>query len=222
MPYHVKAAVNHMHYCSSAYINHYEIFLGEKCSRAWREPLCPLFKWNKLVILRAWRIICNKSLGDFLLLVNRDCVFPKPPRTQGTEVSPAVCDMSVACNRAGGVTGRALPNWHWCNRPSAALTRLALQHKVTFLHGSALCCTDPSARLRLTWQSLTLLFCTGIWPCSRIGFHPTFFSFRLFERKTERVICEFLGAYGSKYYSDNHQRNKIYGQRQSLLLSWLI
>lgn len=105
MPYHVKAAVNHMHYCSSAYINHYEIFLGEKCSRACREPLCPLFKWNKLVILRAWRIICNKSLGDFLLLVNRDCVFPKPPSTQGTEVSPAVCDMSVACNRAGGSLG---------------------------------------------------------------------------------------------------------------------
>lgn len=105
MPYHVKAAVNHMHYCSSAYINHYEIFLGEKCSRASREPLCPLFKWNKLVILRAWWIICNKSLGDFLLLVHRDCVFPKPPRTQGAEISPAAWDMSVCSNRAGGALG---------------------------------------------------------------------------------------------------------------------
>lgn len=68
MPYHVKAAVNHMHYCSSAYINHYEIFLGEKCSRACREPLCPLFKWNKLVILRAWQIICNNHLVIFSCL----------------------------------------------------------------------------------------------------------------------------------------------------------
>lgn len=105
MPYHVKAAVNHMHYCSSAYINYYEIFLREKCSRASREPLCPLFKWNKLVILRAWWIICNKSLGDFLPHVHRDCVFPKPPHTQGAEISPAVWDMSVCRNRAGGALG---------------------------------------------------------------------------------------------------------------------
>ena len=106
MPYHVKAAVNHMPYCSCAYINHYEIFLGEKCSRVSREPLCPLFKRNKLVILRAWWIICNTSLGDFPLRVNRDCVFPKPPCTWGTEASPAVWDMSVACNRAEGSGGR--------------------------------------------------------------------------------------------------------------------
>lgn len=146
MPYHVKAAVNHMYYCSSAYINHYEIFLGEKRSRACREPLCPLFKWNKLVILRAWRIICNKSLGDFPLLVNRDCVFPKPPRTQGTGASPAIWDLSVACNRAGGSAGADLQNWHWSNRTAAALTLVATWRWdarspfFTALHSAALTC----------------------------------------------------------------------------------
>lgn len=111
MPYHVKAAVNHMHYCSSAYINHYEIFLGEKRSRACREPLCPLLKWNKLVILRAWQIICNKSLGDFLLLMNGDCIFQSHHATKELN--------SGSCTRAEGALGEP-PKPAWCHCASAA------------------------------------------------------------------------------------------------------
>lgn len=222
MPYHVKAAVNHMHYCSSAYINYYEIFLREKCSRASREPLCPLFKWNKLVILRAWWIICNKSLGDFLLHVHRDCVFPKPPHTQGAEISAAVWDLSVCRNQAGGALGEpsksgtdvAVPVQCW----ALVATWFGMQD-----HVSSWLCTLQHwpACLRLMWQRLTPLFCTGIQSCSRTGFLCPF-SFCLFERGKQRVSCEFLGAYGSKYYSDNQQRNMIYGQKLSLLLGWLI
>lgn len=116
MPYHVKAAVNHMHYCSSAYINHYEIFLGEKCSRACREPLCPLFKWNKLVILRAWQIICNKSLGDFLLLVNGDCIFQSHHAPKELK--------SGSCNRAEGAPGEP-QNQPRCHCTSAMLILVA-------------------------------------------------------------------------------------------------
>ena len=109
------------------------------------ENLSALFL-KKLVILRAWQIICNKSLGDFLLLVNRNCVFPKPPCTQGTEVSPGVWDMSVACNRAVRSAGRALQNRHWCNRTSAVLTLAAAwlwdarSHFFVALRSAALTC----------------------------------------------------------------------------------
>lgn len=169
MPYHVKAAVNHMHYCSSAYINHYEIFLGEKRSRACREPLCPLLKWNKLVILRAWQIICNKSLGDFLLLMNGDCIFQSHHATKELN--------SGSCTRAEGALGEP-PKPAWCHCASAAwilvVSWLWDTRLVTFLHGTAPCCINPSAHLRLTQEPLTLLFCTGVWTCSRIGFHLTF------------------------------------------------
>lgn len=184
MPYHVKAAVNHMHYCSSAYINHYEIFLGEKCSRACREPLCPLFKWNKLVILRAWQIICNKSLGDFLLLVNGDCIFQSHHAPKELK--------SGSCNRAEGEPGEppkpAPVSLHRCSADSGGL--VALGHKVTFLHGTAPWCINPSAHLRLTQQPLTLLFYTGVWTRSGLGFNLTF-SFLPFweeERKNDLWI----------------------------------
>lgn len=178
MPYHVKAAVNHMHYCSSAYINHYEIFLGEKCSRACIEPLCPLFKWNKLVILRAWQIICNKSLGDFLLLVNGDCILQSHHAPKELK--------SGSCTGAEGALGEppkpALVSQHQCSADSGGL--MALGHKVTFLHGTVPCCINPSAHLRLTQESLTQLFCTGEWTWSGIGF-PLIL---LRGRETERSI----------------------------------
>lgn len=158
--------------------------LGKKCSRACREPLCPLFRWNKLVILKAWRIICKKSLGDFLLLVNRDCVFPKPPCTQGSEVTATAWDMPVACNREGVSAARALQNRCWCNHTTAALTgaHMALGRRVAFAHGAAFCCTNRPPCLRLMWQSLTVLFCTGIWSCSGAGFHLIFLFLSFWKR----------------------------------------
>lgn len=188
MPYRVKAAVNHMHYCSSAYINHYEIFLGEKCSRACREPLCPLFKWNKLVILWAWQIICNKSLGDFPLLVNEDCIFQSHHAPKELK--------SGSCTRAEGAVGEprkpVLVSLHQCSSDSGGL--VALGHKVTFLQGTAPCCINPPAHLKPAWQSLTLLFCTGVRTCSGIGFHLTysFLSFWEGERQNDPWIPRSL------------------------------
>lgn len=105
----------------------------------------------------------------------------------------------------------SLQDWHWCNCTSAALSSavcMALGCKATSPTRTALCCTSLSAHLTATLDTTTPLFCTGRQPCSGIGFH-----LNLREIDREKEICEFQGAYGSKYYSENHQRNKIYGQK---------
>lgn len=179
-----------MHYCSSAYINHYEIFLGEKCSRACREPLCPLFKWNKLVILRAWQIICNKSLGDFLLLVNGDCIFQSHRAPKELK--------SGSCARAEAALGEppklALVSLHQCSTDSGGL--MALGHKVTFLHGTASCSIHPSTHPRLTQESLTLLYPPISSSGANTGIPDTAFLHKTMDLEWDRVSSDlFLSVF---------------------------
>lgn len=178
MPYHVKAAVNHMHYCSSAYINRYEIFLGKNVHML-VEKLSALFL-NKVGYSQ---IIFIKSLSDFLLLVNKDGVFPKPPCTWRTEVSPAVWGMSVACSRVGGQLGE----------PSKTGVIASAQHWLRWLHCFGTQDLSSSWHCTLQYQPISSSVAnmaipdTAVLPCSSLGFHLGFF-FSSFERETERSV----------------------------------
>lgn len=89
---------------------------------------------------------------------------------------------------------------------------MALGHKVTFLHGTASCCINPSEAISGIPDTAVLHRSMDLeWVSSDL-----FLSVSLRER--DRMIHKFLWAYGGKYHSDDHQRNKIYGERPSFLI----